>query len=280
MKTTLDGARIRNLRLSRGIPQRQLTNAAGMDIATLRRLETNGLSDISTFSVAQLVRVADYLDVHISDLFTTTADQDQEAPDRPALSDVQLLGATLLDLGKSTRTKAVSEIFGWNSRQVHQVADALDETLRPVGMTLRHTKGVLRLSPLDDRHQPVADQLRKHPLARISQRLVTRHRARLIYAMEAKPLSNHSVSEKSLTALALLCRVNMVKQDGSGKFIVTDDVLHSLYPEGYDRKALESGWRKTHVERLGKSDDEVPPQAHGHSDDQKLTVDDMRVANR
>lgn len=153
-------------------------------------------------------------------------------------------------------------------------------------MLLRYTKGVLRLCPLDDRHQAVADQLRKHPLARVSQRLVTNHQARLIYAMEAKPLSNHFVSEKRLIALALLCRVSMFEQDGRGKFIVASDVLRGLYPEGYDREALENGTRATYAERPDERDDEVTepevvsPDAHGHSNDQKVRVDDRHAANR
>lgn len=234
--TTLNSDRIRNLRLSRGIAQRQLAMAAGVDIASIRRLETTGVSDTSTFSVAQLVRVADLLNVEIGYLFNVTATPSKPLP---ALTDIQVLGATLHDLGKSTKTKAVSEVLGWDSTKVHDVADVLDELLRPAGMTLLHTRGVLRICPLDDRHQPHSDQLRKHPLARTSQRIVTSRRAKLVYKMEAKPLSNHSATEESLIALAMLCRVGVVAQDGHGNFIVADKVLRSLYPEGFDRDALK-----------------------------------------
>lgn len=240
--TVLDSVGIRNLRLSRGIAQRQLAMAAGVDIATIRRLETTGLSDTSTFSVAQLVRIADHLAVDIGHLFRPSP---TEPADRPPLADTQLLGAILFDLGASTKTKAVSDVLGWDSTEVHQVADALDDLLRPVGMTLRHNRGVLRLHALDDRHQAQADDLRKHPLARLSQRLITHHHAKLIYDMEAKPMSNHSVSGKSLIALALLSRVGMVTQDGRGNFTVADDVLRSLYPEGYNRADLATGRRAT-----------------------------------
>lgn len=244
--TVLDSEGIRNLRLSRGIAQRQLANAAGVDIATIRRLETTGLSDTSTFSVAQLVRIADHLNVDINHLFKTSKD---EPACRTALEDTQLLGATLLDLGKSTKTKAVSEVLGWDSTKVHHVADNLDTLLKPTGMTLRHTKGVLRLCPLDDRHQDHTDELRKHPLARVSQRVVTSHRAKLIYAMEAKPVSNHSATEDSLMGLAILYRFKMVTQDGHGNFIVADDVLHSLYPEGFNREDLTAA-RGAHPDLL------------------------------
>lgn len=245
MKNTLKSGGLRNLRLSRGFAQRQVANESGVDIATVRRLETLGIGDSSTFSVAQLIHIADYLNVEVGHLFEIEPSPTPST--KPEPSDVQLLGAILFDLGKSTKTKAVSEVLGWNSTKIHEVANDLDRNLALSGLTLLHSRGRLLIHPLSDNHQPAADKIRKHPLATISQRIITPQRARLIYEMENAPKSRHALTEASRQSLALLCRVGLVDEDGLGNFIVSDTVMRSLYPEGFTRvKALN---RKQQTER-------------------------------
>lgn len=234
---TFDSDGLRNLRLSRGLEQRRLAKDTGVDNATIRRIENKGISETSTFSVAQLIRIVDYLGVDMNYLFHVSG---PESPDPMPLDDTQLLGATLLELGKSTRTRAVCEVLGWDSTKTHKVADALNDLLRPAGLHLRHNRGVLRLRPLDTRHQGYADNLRDHPLARVSHRVVNEPRAKLIYRLEHKPDSNHFATEDSILSLAVLFRFGIVEQNNRGIFVVADQVLHSLYPEGFSRDSLDA----------------------------------------
>lgn len=237
MQNIINRSRIRQIRFDRGIAARQLANLAGMDIAVINGLETDERHNTSTISVAQLQRVADVLHVPIGHLFY---DADEPADPSQPSPNAAFLGAVLITLGKTTRTKAIAQSLDWTMVEVADAAKELIEHLKPAGLTVLRGRGNLQIVPLDDAHQSATIKIRQHRLATTTQKVVTRYRAKLLFKMEREAQSPHPLTEADRIHVAVLIRTGMVTEDEHRNLIVADEVLHSIYPEGFQRVAAST----------------------------------------
>ncbi len=226
----IDQHRLRDIRLARGLPIRQLARECGIEIAVLNRLETAPDPSLSTLSAAALLRLADYLNVPASALLTT---DDAPTPDEPTenqTADTQQLGALLVALGQDTAAVALADSLGWTKPRLHDAADALDAALQPVGMTVYQRGGLFSLRPHDDSHSNAALAIARHPRARKKQKLLTPARTRLIYRASREPISPHSVSKTDRTNIATLLKTGVLIETKDRHFVPSPDVAESLSP--------------------------------------------------
>lgn len=229
----IDQQRLRDIRLARGLPIRQLARECGIEIEVLNRLETAPNPSLSTLSAAALLRLADYLNVPAATLLTHDNHQQAETPAEPtetASADVRQLGALLAALGQDTAAVALADGLGWTKPRLHDAADALDTALRPVGMTVYRRGGMFSLRPHDDSHSDAAIAIARHPRARKKQQLLTPARARLIYRAEREPISPHSVSKTDRTNIATLLKTGVLVETKDRYFVPSPEVVESLNP--------------------------------------------------
>lgn len=221
----LNQQRLISLRLARGLPVRQVARDCGIEIAVLNRLETSADPSLSTLSVGALARLADYLGVPVGDLFTNDPD---DAKSTEPTDDTSMLGALLTALGQDTAVVAIADALCWDIRRVHAAADNLDQSLRPVGMTVFKNSGLIALRPADDRHADAELAVRRHPRAKPAQRLVTPARARILYRAARQPISPHSLSNAGRVDIAVLVKAGALVENEKRHLIPSPDVQASI----------------------------------------------------
>lgn len=229
MTNKLNGPRLTSLRLERGLATRELALDCGIDVAVLRRLETQGDPSLSTLSLAQFLRLADRLNVS-ADLLLTNDEPNQQPAQQP--DDPALLGALLTELANHTQVLIIADALAWDVPRVHAAADALIALLRPTGLTIYRDSGRISLRALDDRHQDATIKVKQDPRLPYAQRILTPARVRKVYRALNGELSEHVFGETDRRDLAVLQRVGLLRYDSDREIVATDDVMRSLYPEG------------------------------------------------
>ena len=161
----IDTTALRRLRHDRGISQRKLATAAGVDPLTIQRLETG--ADCGDLPLRVLQRIADTLGVTPAHLLV-------EAPKTPtgqANPDVTArVGATILAFGGSTVT-ALANALGVPRAQVRQSVDQLATTLPASGIAIARHGDHVWLVP---REEPAAATAANKPLRLDQARLLRR----------------------------------------------------------------------------------------------------------
>jgi transcriptional regulator with XRE-family HTH domain len=229
----IDQDKLRDIRLARGLPVRQLARECGIEIQVLNRLETTPDPSLSTLSAAALLRLADYLAVPVAALITDDTPPDTDNPKEPGPSDtadVQQPGALLLALGQATAVVVVTDGLGWTKPRLHNAAHALNETLRPVGMIVFQRGGLISLRPHDDSHTHAVLTIARHPRAEKRQRLLSPARAKLIYRAMQQPISPHSVSKSDRINIATLLKAGILVETKDRHYVPSPEVIDSLDP--------------------------------------------------
>lgn len=233
----LDQKQLGRLRRSRHLSTRQVAIEAGIGIPIYNRLETGQHPDLSTVTVASLVRVADYLRIPVGALFTPPENPEPDLPiDTTATTgeDAKVLGALLHHLGAKPTTVALADSLDWTQERLHAALSELDTTLAAAGLSIFRESGRVRIqAALVDSN--LERRVREHPRAVPSQRLVTRLRSDLIARAHAEPLDAtrlRGVDERYQADLML--DLGLLVLDESGRYIPSPDVRDSLYPVSLD----------------------------------------------
>jgi transcriptional regulator with XRE-family HTH domain len=157
----MDPDALRRIRTDRGLSQRRLAAAAGVDPLTVKRIE--GGADAGDLPLRVLEQLAHCLAVPVPDLFRTRA---AAAPDDL----VQAVGAALLAHGRTTVTRLASAL----STTVDDLATAvagLDAYLDVAGMSVaRHHDEIWLVPSVDTEKSAPADR----PLTVAEARLLRR----------------------------------------------------------------------------------------------------------
>lgn len=229
MNVTLNGERFTLLRLERGLAIRQLALDSGIDITVLNRLDAGGINNAPSLTLAQFLRLANALDVHPGELLTA---EDPGLPDPDTQpEDPAMLGAILHDLTGAIPAVVIAQVLRWTLPRLHAAADILTEHLHLAGMTVQRQSGRLALRPRDDQHADALTEIRQHPRATHSQRVVTPGRAQLVYRAMQQPLSQHALSDNDRREIAVLMRAGILELDSNRDVAVTERVRASIDPQ-------------------------------------------------
>lgn len=229
----IDQQRLRQLRLDRRLSARHIAKETGIEPMNYMRLENADNPNLSTLTVAALLRLADYLRIPAGHLFTRPETPPQSTPVDPESTpdaDARILGALLHSLeGKANKT-GLADSLDWTMERLLSASTELDTRLEGVGMTLFDADGRLWIRALDDEHSHAETQFRQHPSATRTQRLLTPTRARMIAAASAvdgyKPSKGR---ESERIDLAALLRAGLIRPE-QNTYFATDDVLYSINP--------------------------------------------------
>jgi transcriptional regulator with XRE-family HTH domain len=161
----IDATALRRLRHDRGISQRKLATAAGVDPLTIQRLETG--ADCGDLPLRALRRVADTLGVTPAHLLGGTPETltEQANPDVTAR-----VGATLLAFGNTSITVLATGL-GVRRAQVRQSVDQLAAELPVLGIAVARHGDHVWLAPS---RQPAAAASAHKPLRLDQARLLRR----------------------------------------------------------------------------------------------------------
>jgi len=83
---------------------------------------------------------------------------------------------------------------------------------------------------LDDVHADATLAVRKHPRTSVSQRLISPHRATVIYSATQRPLLPQTFSQDDRMHLALLMRAGILSEVEDRELQITDDVSPPSVP--------------------------------------------------
>jgi transcriptional regulator with XRE-family HTH domain len=136
----IDPDALRRIRTDRGLSQRRLAEAIGVDPLTVKRIE--GGADPGDLPLRVLEQLAGCLAVPVQDLLRTRT---AAAPDDL----VQAVGAALLAHGRTTITRLASALSGTVDDVTHAVA-GLDAHLAAAGMSVARHHDEIWLVPLVD----------------------------------------------------------------------------------------------------------------------------------
>lgn len=133
-KMILDGSRIRVLRLTAGMSERDLAGRVGFSTTTLVSVES-GLGQTArvaeNVSVNQVRLLAEALGVAARDLVLPEPHGEPDSPD-----DAKALGALLMHTDRLTTTEELADALGWTLDRVHAAVDGLRPALSAVGLTI------------------------------------------------------------------------------------------------------------------------------------------------
>lgn len=238
----IDQARLWRIRIARGFSARRLATESGVGIAIYGRLEDGDNPDLSTISVASLVRIADHLRVPIGDLFTQpdqTNSERVEDPDSDA-DDSAALGRLLHAIGTQANLVAVADSLGWTQERLQAAIDTLDHTLKPAGLLLFRESGRIQIRARDEVDRAAERRFREHPRATASQRLVTPLRAKMLARAHTQPIGRYVDTQRQADEVNLLFDLGLFVADEEGQFLPAPDVTYSLYPSALDHPRVPS----------------------------------------
>jgi transcriptional regulator with XRE-family HTH domain len=139
----IDGAQVRALRLDRGLSQRKLAAAAGVDPLTIKRIESG--ADGGELPLRVVAQLAGALGGDIAQVLSTTDAAAQEPEPRDL---VVRLGSALL-AGRATKS-ALCSAMSATLDELEAAAAGLRLRLQAAGMALSDAEGCLLLVPTTD----------------------------------------------------------------------------------------------------------------------------------
>lgn len=233
----LDQATLHRVRATRGFSSRQVALESGIPANVYARLETGENPDLSTVSVAALVRVADHLRVPVGDLFTdpnTPQPLTETDPATDPVADVRTLGALLAAVETQAPLVALADSLGWTQERLHAALAGLDDALAPAGLMAFRQSGRVQIRPRSESHRDAERRFREHPRATPSQRLVNAYRAALLHRAMQRPIRALHCSRRDLHEIAILLNAGLLIENAKGDYIPHPDVDTSLYPQGHN----------------------------------------------
>ncbi|WP_166133935.1 helix-turn-helix domain-containing protein [Nocardioides ochotonae] len=235
----LSQSRLRRIRMQREVSSRHVALESGVGVPVYRRLEDGDNPDLSTISVASLVRVADCLRVSIGDFFEPSLNAEGEGATEtgsdPAArdTDAATLGALLQALQTQASAVALADSLNWTQERLQSATRQLDEALAPAGLLVFQESGRVQIRARDEAHQEAETRFRQHPRATRSQRLDSRRRASLIAQAHKSPIGPNFRIPATTSEVNLLLGLGVLVDSGSG-FAPSGDVTYSLYPAALD----------------------------------------------
>lgn len=203
----IDGNRLRNARLQRGLSQRRLAADAGTDALTILRLEDG--ADGGELPLRVVVRMAAALGVPLADLLP-------RGDENSVAGVTDQIGAALLEHRSLSRTE-LSATGNLPAEDLDSALSTLAGRLHGTGMALAHRADTVALVPAVTTApaEPVGRPLDLHQ-ARLLRRI---HRGEDV----RRKLSR---TQRELTLPSLL-RAGLVQHDAAG-LAVAEDVANSL----------------------------------------------------
>jgi len=225
--TLLDAARIRRLRLIRGLSEREMAKLLGVTGAVVATLERGG--NHNELPAASLAALAQALGVDVSTLFSSPAGS-------PNADDASVVGELLAGERRLVAVTTLAEALGWTVIRSAAAVEQLAALLPGVGMAVHRLNGDVAIVPAASRDTPQAlATLARRSFAR---RGMTLSQARMLHRVYVGDLAGLEDGNASRVTLGSLLNADLVRHSAGrargGRPQLSPDArdgLHHVLPD-------------------------------------------------
>jgi transcriptional regulator with XRE-family HTH domain len=217
----IDWPFVKHRRLELGLSRAAVASASGYSAPHLRLLEEGRYDGSRTISLERLGRIADALDVRLSDLLVAARPElDSDRSD-----DAGRLGAMLMQPVHPTTASGLAMGLNLTIGGLHAAADILDSKLDDSGLRLSRTHWGLSADP---RALTAQDLKRSFALARTAQG-ITKPTAVVLYRVISGEFAHGNIqSGQNRKRLHHLINHGIIHSDAGGGFLLHPSVAYSL----------------------------------------------------
>jgi transcriptional regulator with XRE-family HTH domain len=197
---------IRRRRLALGRSRRAVAREVGLSEGAVARLESGAGAD--EWTLRQLRSLSAALGLDIAEVVGVE-------PPRPELgSDVEVLGAMLVELPRMVHTSTLACATGWQLARVNTALDALDGRLRPLGLRVHRLRGTVAIRSV--RRSTDAQTFKALHQRDLARQGLTRSQVALLQAVTVGSVDEQRFTDNDRLTYASLLNAGLIEErDGA-----------------------------------------------------------------